>query len=80
MSGATGPTTTQTIQQELLALLMDAITEKPQNVCDALVLCETLEFALAKWVVSELPVAEQKMVLAEKWAASKASAWCSPKK
>ena len=79
---------------ELAALVTSIVQKKPTTSGDAIALLEKLDLELVKWVVSELPAAEQKLVMAGKWAAAEAvadavseavtevkaasSAWCMP--
>jgi formate dehydrogenase maturation protein FdhE len=71
---------------ELAALVAGIVQKKPANVADAIALLEKLDLELVKWVVSDLPAAEQKLVMVGKWAASEAAAevqavvssWCMP--
>ena len=69
-TGSTGPTGMNgpTGSTELATLIADLVQKKPQTKTDALLLLDLLEVKLAQWVVSELPVAEQKAVLALRWA------------
>lgn len=53
---------------ELSALLADIIQKKPTTKADALALLETLEVRLTTWLISDLPVLEQKAILATQWA------------
>jgi len=49
--------------QELATLLADLIQKKPTTKTDALALLQLIELRIASWIVSELPTAEQKIVL-----------------
>lgn len=75
---------------ELAALVAGIVQKKPTTSGDAIALLEKLDLELVKWVVSELPAAEQKLVMAGKWAVADAvseavtevkaasSSWCMP--
>jgi len=71
-----------TVAAELTTLLTDLIQKKPTTSADALKLMETLEVELLKWLVSELPAAEQKVVMLAKWAVEEVKqvglTWCVP--
>jgi len=68
---------------ELSALVAGILKQKPATAAEALALFEKLDLELVKWLVSELPVEDQKAVLAAKWAVKEvvavaASVWCVP--
>jgi len=72
------------VQDELAALLKDAVVTKPKSVADALHVLNELEMKIGVWLVSDLSPADQKLVLATTWAGNQveevASGWCFPKK
>jgi hypothetical protein len=57
---------------ELAALVAGIVQKKPTTSGDAIALLEKLDLELVKWVVSELPAAEQKLVMVGKWAVADA--------
>ena len=63
---------TPDLQSQLLALVSDVVLTKPKTTEDAIVLFEALKLKLSTWLVSELPIVEQKAFLLEQWAFSKA--------
>lgn len=70
------------VAAELAALLSSLVEKKPSSVADALALFEKIDLELVKWLVSELPAAEQKVVMAAKWAVAEVKqvglTWCVP--
>ena len=73
------PTTTQSpsdLQTELATLVADLIGQKPTTQADALVLLQNLDARLTTWLITELPVAEQKAILAAKWAVQEVKTGC----
>jgi len=73
-----------TAAAELTALLTDLVQKKPSTAADALALLEKVDLELVKWVVKDLPAADQKTVMASKWAVNEVKhvglTWCVPQK
>jgi hypothetical protein len=67
-------------QKELMALIADATSGiRPKTKEDCMALYHKLSVMLGKWVVSELPPAEQKVALAALWIGEElASGSCLP--
>ena len=51
------------LTQELTTLLTDLLLKKPTTRSDALLLLQMIEMRVATWLVSELPTADQRIVL-----------------
>ena len=62
------------VSEQLAVLLADIIQKKPTTSADAVATLYALEMKLAMWLVSELPVAEQKAVLVGRWAVKEVEA------
>ena len=55
--------TNDSLTQELTTLLTDLLLKKPTTRSDALLLLQMIEMRVATWLVSELPTADQRIVL-----------------
>jgi hypothetical protein len=64
-----------TIANEITVLLTDLIQKKPTTKSDALMLLQLIELRLATYLISELPSAEQKIVLAVKGIVKESKSW-----
>ena len=52
---------------QLLNLITELVPSKPKTRAEALEMFETLKLKLGVWLVSDLPVPEQKAFLLEQW-------------
>ena len=75
-----GGPTLSAMQKQLIALITDAASaNKLKTKEDCMELYHSLTILLGKWVVSELPAAEQKLALAALWLEEEiTSAGCLP--
>jgi hypothetical protein len=66
----------------LSILLSDLIQRKPTTSADAVALLEKADMVLTMWIISDLPVSEQKAILVSKWSAKEveqvSSSCCTP--